>query len=73
MNDFIETQTYKDGKSTVFKTAKRDKGFAEEMSQFVKSVAGGLAPVIPFEQIDAVTRTCLLAARSLISGVVYPL
>jgi predicted dehydrogenase/threonine dehydrogenase-like Zn-dependent dehydrogenase len=71
MNDFIETQTYKDGKSTVFKTAKRDKGFTEEMSRFVKSVAEGQAPVIPFEQIDAVTRACFLAVQSLRSGVPY--
>ena len=73
MNDFLETQTYKNGKSTVFKTAKRDKGFKEEMSRFVKCVAGGQAPVIPFEQIDAVTRACFLAVQSLRSGVAYRL
>ena len=73
MNDFLETQTYKNGKSTVFKTAKRDKGFKEEMSRFVKCVAGGQAPVIPFEQIDAVTRACSLAVQSLRSGVAYRL
>ncbi|MCS6287496.1 MAG: bi-domain-containing oxidoreductase [Nitrospira sp.] len=73
MHDFLETQTYKDGKSTVFKTAKRDKGFTEEMSRFVQAVAGGQAPVIPFEQIDAVTRACFLAVQSLRSGVAYRL
>lgn len=73
MNDFIETRTYRDGKSTLFKTAKRDKGFAEEMAQFVRAIEGGLPPVIPFEQIDAVTRACFLAVRSLSSGAVYQL
>ncbi len=73
MDDFMETRTYKDGKTTLFKTAKRDKGFAQEMAQFVQAIEQGLPPVIPFEQIDAVTCACLLAVRSLSSGVAYPL
>ena len=73
MSDFMETRTYHNGKSALFKTAKRDKGFAQEMAQFVQAIEQGLPPVIPFEQIDAVTRACLLAVRSLSSGVAYPL
>ncbi len=71
MDDFMETRTYQNGKSTLFKTAKRDKGFAEEMAQFVRSIEEGLPPVIPFEQIEAVTRACLLAVQSLQSGSAY--
>lgn len=43
------------------------------MAQFVQAIERGLPPVIPFEQIDAVTRACLLAMQSLSSGAVYPL
>ncbi|HNP81873.1 MAG TPA: hypothetical protein PKN47_10460 [Nitrospira sp.] len=43
------------------------------MAQFVQAIEQGLPPVIPFEQIDAVTCACLLAVRSLSSGVAYPL
>ena len=73
MNDFVETRTYQDGKSSVFKTSRRDKGFAEEMSQFVQAIERGLPPIIPFEQIDAVTRACFLAVRSLSSGAAHQL
>jgi hypothetical protein len=39
----------------------------------VQAVEKGLPPVMPFEEIEAVTRACLLAAQSLQSGAVYHL
>jgi predicted dehydrogenase len=73
MRDFMETRCYAGGRSKDFKTAKRDKGFAEELNRFVQAVEKGLPPVMPFEEIEAVTRACLLAAQSLQSGAVYQL
>lgn len=73
MDDFTETHCYAAGKTRVFKTPKRDKGFTEEMTRFVQAVERGLPPVIPFEQVEAVTRACLLAVRSLQSGSAYQL
>jgi predicted dehydrogenase len=71
MRDFMETRCYAGGRSKDFKTAKRDKGFAEELNRFVQAVEKGLPPVMPFEEIEAVTRACLLAAQSLQTGAVY--
>ncbi len=73
MDDFMETQMYDGTRKQVFKTGKREKGFSEEMTQFVRAVEQGLPPVIPFEEIEAVTRVCLLAVQSLRSGAVYHL
>lgn len=71
MDDFMETQMYAGSRKQVFKTAKREKGFLEEMAQFVSAIEQGLPPVIPFEEIEAVTRACLLAVQSLRSGAAY--
>ncbi|MGC3973875.1 MAG: bi-domain-containing oxidoreductase [Nitrospira sp.] len=71
MDDFLETSFYEGSHRRIFKTAKRDKGFAEEMASFVQAVESGSPPVIPFHQIEAVTRACLLAVRSLQSGARY--
>ena len=71
MQDFMETQMYADGRTNQFKTAKREKGFQEEMTRFVQAVEQGLPPVMPFEEIEAVTRACLLAVQSLQTGSVY--
>ncbi len=65
MNDFTDTHFYEGTHRRLFKTAKRDKGFADEMASFIQAVEQGRPPVIPFDQIEAVTRTCLLAVRSL--------
>lgn len=73
MDDFLETQMYEGRQNHVFKTAKREKGFPEEMTQFVQAIEQGLPPVITFDQIEAVTRTCLLAVQSLRSGSAYQL
>ena len=73
MDDFLETHLFADGKHDVFKTAKRERGFREEMASFVQAVEKGLPPVMAFEEIESVTLTCLLAVRSLQSGSVYDL
>jgi predicted dehydrogenase len=73
MDDFMETQMYAGSRKQVFKTGKREKGFPEEMAQFMRAVEQGLPPVIPFDQIEAVTRACFLAVESLRSGAVYHL
>lgn len=72
MDDFMETSFYEGTRHRIFKTAKRDKGFSEEMASFVQAVETGGAPAIPFDQVEAVTRACLLAVRSLQSGTRYP-
>jgi predicted dehydrogenase len=73
MHDFRETRLYADGRTTQFKTSKREKGFAQEMARFVQAVEAGLPPVMPFEDIESATRACLLAVQSLQSGSVYSL
>ncbi|MFO0768254.1 MAG: bi-domain-containing oxidoreductase [Nitrospiraceae bacterium] len=70
MDDFLETCLYSGTKRETFSTPKRDKGFKEEMGRFVRAIAEGGAPV-PFEEAWAVTRTCLLAVKSLQSGTTY--
>jgi predicted dehydrogenase len=73
MDDFMETSLYDGTDRRAWKTAKRDKGFAEEMRLFVQAVEKGEPPVIPFDQIEAVTRACLLAVRSVQTGSAYAL
>jgi predicted dehydrogenase len=73
MDDFMETSFYEGTHHRTFKTTKRDKGFAEEMASFVQALEQGGPPVIPFDQIETVTRACLLAVRSLQSGTAYSL
>jgi predicted dehydrogenase len=72
MDDFEVTEFFARGQKGVFRSAKRDKGFQEEMNRFVTSLSRGDGPVIPFEDIEAVTRTCLLAVKSLRTGQPYP-
>lgn len=73
MDDFMETSLYEGTHHRRFKTPKRDKGFTEEMTRFVQAIEQGGPPVMPFDQIEAVTRACLLAVRSLQTGETYPL
>ena len=73
MDHFMETRLYDGTRKQLFKTGKREKGFSEEMARFVGAIEQGLPPVIPFAQIEAVTRACLLAVQSLRSGSAYHL
>lgn len=71
MDDFVQSDFYAQGRKRTFKSGARDKGFKEEMAQFVEAMTRGKPPLIPFEQMWAVTRACLLAAQSLRTGAVY--
>ncbi len=71
LDDFMTTEFYRSGRRTVFKSGKRDKGFDEEIRRFIRGVREGGAPAIPFGEIEAVTRACILAARSLRTGRTY--
>ncbi|MGQ0811919.1 MAG: bi-domain-containing oxidoreductase [Nitrospiraceae bacterium] len=71
MDDFVQSDFYANGKKTTFKTGKRDKGFRQEMTQFVEAVEKGQSPLLTFPEAYAVTRACLLAVQSLRSGAVY--
>jgi predicted dehydrogenase len=73
MDDFMETQMFAGSRKDVFKTAKREKGFSEELVQFTRAIEQRLPAIMPFDQIEAVTRACLLAVRSLQSGSLYRL
>jgi predicted dehydrogenase len=71
LDDFSVTEFYAHGKRTRHKTAVRDKGFSQEMRRFTESVANGAEPAMRFDEIYAVTRSCLLAAGGLKTGSVY--
>ena len=71
MTDFMTSEFYAHDRKTQFKSGKRDKGFAQELTQFVEAIELGRPPVMRFEEIYAVTRACLLAVESLRSGAVY--
>lgn len=71
LDDFAATDCYAGGKATRYKTGVRDKGFDEEMRRFTEAVAGGGPPVMAFDDIYAVTRTCLLAVAAQKTGAVY--
>lgn len=70
LDDFAITELYADGKRTRHTTRVRDKGFEQEMRLFTEAVAAGGRPIIPFEDIYAVTKTCLLAASAQKTGAV---
>jgi predicted dehydrogenase len=71
LDDFGITSLAAGNRLRHFKTAKRDKGFSQEIEAFVTEVRQGGAPAMPFGQIEAVTRACILLDRSLQSGQEY--
>ena len=71
MDDFEVTAFYAKGQKGIFRTGKRDKGFQEEMNRFVTGVTRANGPIVPFDEIEAVTRACLLAVTSLRTGRPY--
>jgi predicted dehydrogenase len=71
LDDFAVTEFFANGKKTRFKTGVRDKGFDQELRRFTEAVAQGGPPVMSFEDIYAVTRTCLLAISAQKTGEVY--
>ena len=73
MDDFRTSELYANEKKRVFRSSHQDKGFQEEINQFVTGITRGDQPVIPFCEIEAVTQTCFLASRSLMTGERYPI
>jgi len=71
MDDFVRSEFYAGGRKRAFTTRGRDKGFQAEMDQFIRALAEGREPVIPFNEIYAVTRACQLAVMSLRAGQCY--
>jgi len=71
LEDFLVTEMYRGGYRRVFKTGKRDKGFAAEMAQFRREVVEGAAPSQSLERLGAVSKACILGARSLQTGDEY--
>lgn len=70
MDDFLVSEFYAGGKKSTFRTRGRDKGFSEEMKRFCTGIMSGV-PAMPFDDIVAVTRACLLAVESQKTGKVY--
>jgi predicted dehydrogenase len=70
MDDFARSELYARGRRTVFKTGRRDKGFAPQMAAFCRSLLEGDAPGMDFDGILSVTRTCLRAVESMADGTV---
>jgi predicted dehydrogenase len=73
MDDFLSTEFFAGGKSRRFRSGKRDKGFAQEMGQFLREVTRGGDVSMSFAEIEAVSRAAILAARSLQTGEEYVL
>jgi polar amino acid transport system substrate-binding protein len=71
LDDFSVTELYENGARTRFASWKRDKGFHAEMASFVTPLLQGGPQAVPFEQLARVTKTCLLAVKSLQDGQTY--
>jgi predicted dehydrogenase len=65
VDDFRTTEVYRDGRRTRLRSARQDKGFREEIGAFCDAVADGTPSPLSLAEIEAVTRACCLAARSL--------
>ena len=68
LSDYRTLDLIANGSSRTSKTANQDKGFAEELRQFMQAVRDGTEMPIPFEQSEATTRTTLAALESLSTG-----
>ena len=71
MDDFLVSEFYHQGKKSRFARRKPDKGFQEEMAQFAGSVMEGTPSLMSFEEIQSVTRACILAMKGLQTGETY--
>lgn len=71
LRDYQLTECYAQRRRERFRTRTRDKGFAAEMAAFAGDIFEARPPSMPFEQIAAVTRACLLAVKSLRTGEPY--
>ena len=73
MDDFSQSEIYAGGRREVFKTRRRDKGFAQEMTAFIDAVTGKGAAPMSFEEIDRVTRATFYAVDSMKSRKAFTL
>jgi hypothetical protein len=71
LDDFLVTETFEGGRRRAFKSGTRDKGFAQEMAGFCREILSGAPAAMPFGEIEAVSRACILARRSLQTGDEY--
>ncbi|MCE7902079.1 MAG: oxidoreductase [Gammaproteobacteria bacterium PRO9] len=69
IDDFRELTLYQGSKQTRDKRLGQDKGQGPMVQAFLGAVAAGGAPVVPFEEIRAVTAATFAAMRSLRSGI----
>lgn len=51
-----------------FKTSRQDKGHRAEFAEFVRRIATGGEPLIPFDQLEQITLASLAAVESAITG-----
>lgn len=72
LDDYLRTELYRRGRRQVVKTRAQDKGFAAEMALFCQGVLSPDVEFPAFAEIEAVTRACLLAEDSLVTGERYP-
>ena len=70
MDDFLETTFFAGGSRSTFSSRRQDKGFEGEMAAFVEAITQGGAPPIAWKELEATTRTCLAAIRSLHTNLV---
>jgi polar amino acid transport system substrate-binding protein len=68
LSDYRTLELIANGSGRTSKSANQDKGFAEELRQFMQAVRDGTEMPIPFEQSEATTRTTLAALESLSTG-----
>ena len=68
IDDFKELAVFSDGKPFRKKLISQNKGQAAMVGRFVESVKAGGAPVIPAEELFAVTRSAFSVIESLQSG-----
>ncbi len=64
LENFRVTRAYGSGRDRTFKTRRQDKGHMAEIQAFVDCVAGGGAPLIPYEEPANVTRASIAAVEA---------
>lgn len=68
LDDFRSLEMVHDGRRSVRRLGRQDKGHAGEMRAFAKAITSGGPPPIPYEQLIGVTRATFAAVESLQSG-----
>lgn len=71
MHDFQETRFYDGDKANIFKTKKRDKGFAGEIASFAKMIKEGTWSYDQYEDDKATTLATFAAIEGMRSGESY--